>query len=77
VTVYVCPAIDAWPTRAGPLFSAMPMPTTPVVLPLALLVIVSQPLSLDVLHPQPVKVVTVIAVLPPAEPTESDVLLSE
>jgi len=62
--------------RNGPELPATLSPIVALVLPLALLAIMSQPLSLDVDHPQPVRVVNVTASVPPAYPTESDDLLS-
>jgi hypothetical protein len=75
-TMYGCPPSKACATRCGPVLAATFSPMVALAFPVALLVIVSQPLSLDVDHPQPVSVVSVTASVPPAQPDETDVLLS-
>jgi hypothetical protein len=62
--------------RDGPELTATLSPIVALAFPLALLVIASQPLSLDVDHPQPVSVVNVTPSVPPADATESEDLLS-
>jgi hypothetical protein len=53
VTTNLCPPMSARPTRTPPLFAATRNPMVALILPFAPVVIVSQPLSLDDVHPQP------------------------
>jgi hypothetical protein len=69
--------MSACPTRAAPELAATDSPTVALVFPLALLVMASQPLSLDVDQPHPVRVVTATASVPPVYPALAVVWLSE
>jgi hypothetical protein len=68
--------MTAWPTRSAPLLVAIRTLTTAVELPLGF-AMTSQPLSLDVDHAHPGNVWIVTAMVPPPEPMEPLLALSE
>ncbi len=65
VSVNACPPISRCAVRWPPEFAAMVIAIVALALPFAPAVIAAQPLSLDVVHPQPVNVVSATFNTPP------------